>query len=109
MRATPKAANAAATFTVVGTTVTILESENIASIVRTAQGNYRVTFTSAFANANYQVATCCRDAFALNIAGTILNGGTKTATICDLFFIEPSSNLGTDPDLATITFFGRIA
>lgn len=84
----PSAAKAWLIWTAGGTTITA--SNNVASIARTAAGDYTVTFTTAFSSTNYSVV-----ATAVQTAGTgksrmMVAANLATGT-CDLYCVN-----GTD-------------
>ncbi len=53
---------AAVYFTLSGTTVTVVKSQNVSSVVRNSTGQYTINFSSALADANYMALMTCRGA-----------------------------------------------
>lgn len=103
----PGVAKASANCTVSGTTVTLQEGYNAASVTRLSTGQYRLAFTTNFVNGNYQVY-----AFgSLNTAGNQYTYGslirtTKTVALCDIQFLN-ATNSADDPAEFNIICFGK--
>lgn len=95
---------AAVNFTVAGGVVTIVNSFNIASVVRTATGKYTVNFTAPFIDANYYVSTTAIASVASAWGQAV---GTQTAGACPLQFVAVSggAEISIDPGGAYAVFF----
>lgn len=91
------------------TTVTINDSHNISSIVRTTQGEYVVTVSNAFDTADFTVLGFVGDSFVPNIFVTYDTTYTRTTTTFKIRCIEASSAIVVDSDIISLTCFGNLA
>jgi hypothetical protein len=102
----PSAAKAWVQFTVSGGVVTVNASYNIASVVRNGTGDFTITFTTAFASANYVPAGMTRKTAsnnALFVAIDRVNAPTSSA-----LRIATANDIGTneDPAAVAVVVFG---
>lgn len=89
-----------------GSICTIAASYNVSGCVRNSAGNYTLTFTTAFASANYVISgTCQAIGVSTNMLG-VSSGGSFTTTTITFGCLLPSSGAATDSDLIGITGFG---
>lgn len=101
---------AAVFFTAPGGVVTVVKSGNVTSVTRTSAGNYEITFTSAFADANYFVSAIVDAKQALNgfaeVNSAASGANAKTATTCTIAFLTVSGGAlaAIDPDAAYALF-----
>jgi len=89
--------------------VTIAESENVTSVVRNSVGDYTVTFTDAFATANYRAVAMVGDAFSPNVCIVQDTSSTPTTTTFTFTIREASSAVIVDADYISLEFFGDLA
>lgn len=97
-------------FTVTGTTPSIAGTGyNVTSVVRNSLGNYTITWTTAFADANYAVSITA----GRNTAGTLLLVGSMTSatplttTTCNFDTINPANGQATESERCCVSAFGR--
>lgn len=96
-----------------GNNGTILASQNVASVVRTAAGRYTITFTTAMADANYAVVgSCGATNGGSNSSPAGNNNGlcrdtTTTTTQCSVWLPKPDQLYGEDADLVSVLIFGN--
>jgi hypothetical protein len=87
-----------------GATCTVTASYNITGCVRNSAGNYTLTFTTAFANANYDISGT---AFETGVAsGMIAPLGTFATTTLNFACVNPASGAQHDCDVISIQGFG---
>lgn len=104
--------NALAWVRFTGSTATINSSYNVSSITRSAVGNYLVTFTTALADANYNVVTGASNYSNGNQAACQIfsNAGTTTApTTSNFYMTATTASAATfqDPTYVCATVFGN--
>lgn len=101
----PSAAKAWVTIT--GSTGAIQASYNVSGVVRNSAGDYTITFTTAFANANYAVLITGEQASLVSNGGAfsrVANGSRTTTTVQIQMF---TTSVGVaDPTTAHVAMFG---
>ncbi len=108
---------AAVHFTVSGTTPTIVNQKNVASVVRQAQGVYRITFSSALANTNYGMTGGGKHADSVDDQPLIIaanrntgsSRGNYTTTEVDICCGIASASTVHDPEIVSIIIFDPAA
>lgn len=96
------AMQAKVSFTVSGTTPTITASNNVASVTRTAAGDYTITFTNAMPNAYYVVnAIGARNDTGDSLIASLSRLTTRTTTACYITFTTQGGS-GHDPEDACV-------
>lgn len=111
----PSAIKAWVDFTVAGTTVTVQASYNVSGVVRNAAGDYTVSFTTAFADANYVMAGTANangvanaqlvvNLYATAAAGT---GIDKTTAHVRILVANASTGTPTDQGQVNLMFAGN--
>lgn len=88
------------------TTGAIIASYGISSISNPDTGDYIITFSTAFANANYIVASCVSGNSAIH-RGMGLVEGSQTTTSCEINIFSTSAG-GNKEDTSenSVVFFG---
>lgn len=95
-----------------GNNGTILDSQNVSSVVRTAAGRYTITFTVAMANANYAVVGTCGAANGGSNSSPAGNNNAvsrdtiTTTTQVSVWIPKPDQLFGEDADLVSVLIFG---
>lgn len=84
----------------------ILASYNVTSVTRTSAGIWTVTFTSAFASANYTCTATASTAGAPYVAYEIITP-TRTASVFTLVTATISPLVAADPSTANLVCYGR--
>tara|TARA_Y100001938_G_C7902378_1_gene335333 strand:- start:143 stop:526 length:384 start_codon:yes stop_codon:yes gene_type:complete len=88
------------------TTGAIIASHGISSISNPDTGDYTITFSTAFANANYVVTACVSGSSAIH-RGMGLVEGSQTTTSCEINIFSTSAG-GNKEDTTEngVAFFG---
>lgn len=86
-----------------GSTCTIKESYNLTSCVRNSAGSYTLTFTTGFANTNYNPIIV---SYASGVAPTQMVLPTFTSATVFSFFTATSAGSATDSDTIDVAMFG---
>lgn len=104
---------AAVYFTQSGGTVTVVGQKNVASVVRNATGEYRITFSSALANTNYGIILGGRFADSsselvplITPARNSTSGrNTYSTTTVDIFISLTNATAGVEPESVSAIIF----
>lgn len=89
-----------------GTTCTITASYNITSCVRNSSGNYTLTFTTAFANANYNISGVGWESGVNAGAIGVTTAGSMTTTTLTFICFIPATGTTHDCDNMSIQGWG---
>jgi hypothetical protein len=93
-----------------GSTPTVLQSQGIANITRLGVGHYRITFSTAFANANYFISGIASlyTQPAVPCIYPASQGGTDPTTLqCDLLYVYPTVGPNDVGDWGYAGFYGQ--
>lgn len=105
----PSAAKAWVQWTQSGTTVTVNASYNVTSVVRNGVGDYSITFTNAFANANYAIAGMCRKTASNNALWLAID--RVNAPTASVLRVDAASDVGANEEvtMGSVVVFGTLA
>lgn len=85
-----------------GTTAAIRAQTNILSVVRTAQGRFTVTMSTAMPDANYVVVATAGDTTSTAAYNNVRLTGTPTSNVFQLITTEQSSGAPTFTDFDNV-------
>jgi len=86
------------------TSTTIRDSFGVAALTDNGVGDTTITFTNAFANANYALATCGQGARVIISEST---ASARTSTAVRVICIDEASGTAIDRDHNSVIIFGR--
>ena len=87
----------------------VLDSYNIASLVKVSTGVYTINFTDAFANANYQIIGTAKAIGSGNLAEVSIDDSVNPTTGGADIQVNRADGLAIDSEIICVSFFGTQA